>query len=647
MIAFWAETVMESCLRATALLTLAAGLAWLLRARSAALRHRIWAVALASTLVLPLASSLLPEVPVPMFALLPEGLVPMRPGPESNPETAAGEFFLAGGSASSVDGADEKPVSTEDATSGRPATPDSGALTVVAVVWVLGTVAVVVSGLVRLCRLWRQRFRSVQLSWPEIRAALHDTSSSVWGDALGDAERRRLRVLKVKSDNSGMSPCTWGWPRGVVLVPAAASEWSSLTWAAVLVHEIAHVKRHDFINTLIGGCVCALYWPNPVAWIAWFILAHEADRAADDKVLQSGIRPSHYATILISFLEAEDTSSPPASLVTVGMAQQVPILRLRKRLGIRRIYAIIERQVCRKDRYSSGALASGVLLCGAITVSTASPTTQPEYGGPGPQDVGLLRQLDIGVPQDEVEAVRLLRLAAEQGNTFVQLLGAMYIAGRGVPQDVVEQGNAAVQLLGIMYLEGRGVLRDVAEVARLLRLAAEQGDATVQYNLGVMYMNGVGVPQDDAEAARWFRSAAQQGTDQAQFNLGVMYRAQFNLGVMYRDGRGVSQDDAEAVRWFRSAAQQGMAVAQYNLGFMYMNGRGVPQDDAGAVRWFRLAAEQGNGDARYNLGLMYENGYGVPQDDAEAARWFRLAAEQGIEDAQEKLWLTYPFLEAD
>ena len=210
MIAFWAETVMESCLRATALLTLAAGLAWLLRARSAALRHRIWAVALAGTLVLPLASSLLPEVPVPMRALLPEVLVPMRPGPESNPETAGG-FVLAGGSASSVDRADEKPVSTEDATAGRPATPDSGARTVVAVVWVLGTVAFVVSGLVMLCRLWIQRFRSAQLSWPEIRAALHDISPSVWGDALGDAERRRLRVLKDKSDKSGMKgPCTWG-----------------------------------------------------------------------------------------------------------------------------------------------------------------------------------------------------------------------------------------------------------------------------------------------------------------------------------------------------------------------------------------------------------------------------------------------------
>ena len=185
------------------LLTLAAGLAWLLRARSAALRHRIWAVALASTLVLPLASSLLPEVSVRMPRVLlpevsvrmpsvrmPRVLLPEVPVPGPGVNLAAGGV-LAGQPA--VD------ASAEDATSGRPATPDSGAGTValaaLAIVSMIGTVGFVVYLLVSLCRLWIQRFRSVQLSWPEIHAALRDTSPSVWGDAFRPRTQPSVTVL--------------------------------------------------------------------------------------------------------------------------------------------------------------------------------------------------------------------------------------------------------------------------------------------------------------------------------------------------------------------------------------------------------------------------------------------------------------------
>ena len=79
-----------------------------------------------------------------------------------------------------------------------------------------------------------------------------------------------------------------------------------------------------------------------------------------------------------------------------------------------------------------------------------------------------------------------------------------------------------------------------------LRLDAQQGDATAQFNLGWMYAKGEGVPQDDREAAQWFRLAADQGHATAQFNL----------GVMYANGQGVPQDYQEAAQWYRLAADQ-------------------------------------------------------------------------------------------
>ena len=65
--------------------------------------------------------------------------------------------------------------------------------------------------------------------------------------------------------------------------------------------------------------------------------------------------------------------------------------------------------------------------------------------------------------------------------------------------------------------------QDDAEAVKWYRLAAEQGYAEAQTNLGVMYDKGKGVPQDDAEAVKWYRLAAGQGHAKAQVNLGVSY----------------------------------------------------------------------------------------------------------------------------
>ena len=61
--------------------------------------------------------------------------------------------------------------------------------------------------------------------------------------------------------------------------------------------------------------------------------------------------------------------------------------------------------------------------------------------------------------------------------------------------ELVEQGRADAQLfLGSLYDTGQlGVTEDDAEAVRWYRLAAEQGLAEAQVNLGVMYDNGEGV----------------------------------------------------------------------------------------------------------------------------------------------------------
>ena len=90
---------------------------------------------------------------------------------------------------------------------------------------------------------------------------------------------------------------------------------------------------------------------------------------------------------------------------------------------------------------------------------------------------------------------------------------------------LANQGDAQAQFqLGWMYSKGEGVSEDDQEAVKWYRLAAEQRHAHAQYNLGLMYDSGWGVPKDDKEAVKWFRRAAEMGFAEAQHNLGVMYQ---------------------------------------------------------------------------------------------------------------------------
>jgi TPR repeat protein len=130
----------------------------------------------------------------------------------------------------------------------------------------------------------------------------------------------------------------------------------------------------------------------------------------------------------------------------------------------------------------------------------------------------------IPVPtvKDQIEAA-LFRIGAECGSATAQsALGELYVEGRGVQQNDVEairwfrvaaeQGDAYAQCgLGTeMYVGGHGVEPDYSEALKWYRKSAEQGYPYAQFMLGEMYRGGLGVERDDAEALKWFRKAAEQ-----------------------------------------------------------------------------------------------------------------------------------------
>jgi Sel1 repeat-containing protein len=102
----------------------------------------------------------------------------------------------------------------------------------------------------------------------------------------------------------------------------------------------------------------------------------------------------------------------------------------------------------------------------------------------------------------------------------------LYFGGWGVPQDdlqaakwfrkAADQGNAQAQSnLGLMYANGRATPKNLPEAAKWFRKAADQSDAEAQTFLGSLYVRGEGVSQDYIRAHMWFNLAAAQGHQKA------------------------------------------------------------------------------------------------------------------------------------
>lgn len=126
------------------------------------------------------------------------------------------------------------------------------------------------------------------------------------------------RECELRLSDREIGPATWGISRAVILLPNSALRWSRERMGAVLLHELAHVRRRDSAVQALAHAVCALYWPNPLVWWAAARLRREAEMAADDAAVAEGMRPSSYAGELLSL--AQDFATAHANGVAFSMA---------------------------------------------------------------------------------------------------------------------------------------------------------------------------------------------------------------------------------------------------------------------------------------------------------------------------------------
>jgi TonB family protein len=289
--------------------------------RSAALRHRVLAASLlAAALVMPVSLAL-PEWTV----TLPARVTPAQPPPAS--VTSRTTTTL--------------PAHLPPASAATTPTPSISIVSPIVAAWLAGVLvaaAMLIAGMIRVSRV-------------AARASRVDDAG--WVDALEAVKSRYgiARAITMCRTDSASLLATWGFLRPHVLLPHHARDWSLERLHVVLSHELAHIRRHDWLVQMAAEMLRTVLWFNPLAWMVCRRLRRESELACDDEVLGAGVVGREYATHLIELVRqcrrpgstwasAVPMAHPStlerriAAMLNPGLDRQAPSRRMMATLGV-------------------------------------------------------------------------------------------------------------------------------------------------------------------------------------------------------------------------------------------------------------------------------------------------------------------------
>jgi beta-lactamase regulating signal transducer with metallopeptidase domain len=344
MIAFLAGILLKGSL----LMIAAAAVVALMSRASAAARHFIWTLSVIGLLVLPLLATMLPawEVAVPIASSETDAAIDrVRLAPIA-PITAA--------------------TTTGDAASIARANNDATASPDARLPWPLMLGAIYgVGALVLFARLLHQRSAARRI----VREAT-PIGDREWISTFDSCAARIgvTRSVALRRSAVQLMPMTTGTMASSIVIPADADMWDEDRRRAVLLHELAHIARHDCLTQMLSAIACAAYWFHPGVWYVARRLRIERELACDDRVLAAGAQAHEYAGHLLEL--AYSWSGRRAPALVVGMASS------RKLEG--RMRAVLDparnrTSPSRRMWFIGAAVGAALLLpLAAMTMTTAS-----------------------------------------------------------------------------------------------------------------------------------------------------------------------------------------------------------------------------------------------------------------------------------
>jgi beta-lactamase regulating signal transducer with metallopeptidase domain len=430
----------------------------------------VWLTVIVAVLVLPIVSAITP-VPVRVLpaVTLPRTFTAAQPTPSSErlPEKWSDEGRLCCGGERAASAAAQASFTSLGST--RVAAIDlARALTSLWAVMALVLSLRIVGGMMSVNRLARRGTPLVGAEW-----------MSVLTEAARRIDVRELPRL-IMSDQVEMAFAFRALSPAIIL-PGSAREWSRDRRRAVLLHELAHIRRRDLVTHAVAGFICAVNWFNPFIWAAARQLRIESEMASDEMVLRAGVRPSVYAQHLLEMVTGIGRAAPAVALA---------MARPREFEG--RLVAILDphrrRAFARNRTAVIGFVALPALAIGAVApvprAVTRAVSVTPRVSlelAPRPQPVEPIVATMVPAPRAASAAPRRLRAG-----------GGTALSRDGVAM-LVRFGTRAVVNPMMM------LLRDADSLA----LSAAQADSIATLNRQYMIeLNRIWAPVSAFYAAR-------------------------------------------------------------------------------------------------------------------------------------------------
>lgn len=312
------------------------------RAARASVRHLVLTSTFAALLALPAAMLIAPAIAIEL-----PWASPLTPS-HQNDAVANVAAVPTPVATSANDGASARnqttPLAGSDmaTSSAMPSFTHVSWLAMMRVIWIAGAALMLAMLAIALVRL--RTVRRTGLPWLERRDEVTRMAR----------EAGVSRPVAVVLHERIPAPLTCGWRHPVVVFPNDAREWSDGDVRRVLLHELEHVRRGDWIVQIAARTICSIYWFHPLVWTALRQLCLEAERACDDAVVMREAE-TDYAEQLVAL--ARRMSDAPAHAM-VAMASRSDLSA--------RVTALLDRH----QRRGKAGIMTFVAAVGAAAVIT-------------------------------------------------------------------------------------------------------------------------------------------------------------------------------------------------------------------------------------------------------------------------------------
>ena len=227
--------------------------------------------------------------------------------------------------------------------------------------WLCGVVAVFGGMSVLHLRLLRRLRKDAASASPAVIAVLDEACRLA----------HVTRTPRLIVTDAIRAPSLFGVLRPAILLPkqvAAGNDVAALK--LILLHELAHLKRHDLWAQILASGMIALHWFNPMVWVAARRLRAEAEMAADAHALRctDATEAHRFGEVLLGFAQHAATGWMVwfAAATLLGISDNKNDLR-------RRIEGLMDIARGRRTRWVIGLGAFMVL---AVTGLTSSPAEE-------------------------------------------------------------------------------------------------------------------------------------------------------------------------------------------------------------------------------------------------------------------------------